>query len=708
MALGKRERLKKQLTLFDVYVISTGAMFSSGFFLLPGLAAAKSGPSVVLAYLLSGLLTIPALMSKAELATAMPRAGGTYYFLDRTMGPLMGTIAGFGTWLTLVLKSAFALIGMGAYLTIFFDVPLKSVAVAFTLVFALLNVLGAKQSSGLLRVLVTALLTIIALFLLYGIGAVAMGGAAESTASQFTPFMPYGIDGLLGTVGLVFVSYVGLTKVASVAEEITEPDRNIPLGMMLSLMTVMGIYTVGVFVMVAVLGIDSLGRSLTPVATTAQTLFASFGSWAVVLIVVAAIAAFASASNAGILAASRYPLAMARDHLLPQLFRPIGRLGTPVPAILGTATVMIIFLITLPVEGVAKLASALQLTIFAFVNVAVIVMRESRIEAYDPGFRAPLYPWLQLAGIVFPFVLVAEMGWFPALFTVAVVALSFAWYTYYARGELAREGAIYHVFERLGRRRFVGLDRELREIMQEKGLRAEDPFDVVVARGGVIDFDEPTSLKRVIADASDRLSVHVPAKAADLVRDFSRGTQMGGTPVSHGAALLHTRLPGFDDSEMVLVRCSGGVRVDTGDESLARQAAECSIRAVFFLVSGESHPGRHLRILAQLAGRVDDEDFIDEWVTDRDEQELKETLLRDDRFLSLRIETGADTERLIGKRLEEIDMPEGCLVAVILRGGRPIVPHGPTMLEEGDRLTILGEPAGLQQLEERFKSGART
>ena len=79
------QKLKKELGLWDVYAISTGAMFSSGFFLLPGLATAYAGPSTVLAYLVAGILMIPAMLSMSELSTALPRAGGTYYFLDLSL-----------------------------------------------------------------------------------------------------------------------------------------------------------------------------------------------------------------------------------------------------------------------------------------------------------------------------------------------------------------------------------------------------------------------------------------------------------------------------------------------------------------------------------------------------------------------------------------------------------------------------------------------
>ena len=709
MSLKKGDRLKKQLRLFDVYVICTGAMFSSGFFLLPGIAAAKAGPAVVLAYLISGFLIVPAMLSQAELATAMPRAGGAYYFLDRTLGPMMGTIGGIGTWFALMLKSAFALIGMGAYLAIFFDVDFQLVAIAFAVVFALLNIFGSKESSGLVRILVFALLTILAFFMIDGLTTIVSNGIVETHRERFTPFMPEGIDGLIGTVGLVFISYVGLTQIASLAEEVKDPDRNIPLGMTLSLGTVICIYVVGVYIMVAILGVDDLSASLTPVSDTAGALFQWLPPRVGVFIVVAgAVAAFASMSNTGIMAASRYPLAMARDHLMPTQLATLGRFRTPTFSIVLTTVLLITFLLVLDVEGVAKLASALQLALFGLINIAVIVMRESRIESYDPGFRSPFYPWMQIAGIMGPLILIAEMGWLPSLFTIGVVTASIGWYTYYARGHMARDGAIYHVFERLGRRRFAGLDTELRDIMKEKGARAADPFDEVVAGSITMDIDTQISLTGIIRGASDQLDERLPATAEQLVDGFTRGVKAGATPVSRGAALLHMRLPDFESSELVVARCAESLFIDIDDVALRRQAEEHPIRAVFFLVSGEHDAGRHLRILAQLAGRIETDGFMVEWLANRNDQELKETLLRDDRFLSLRVASGEKTEVLIGKALNELSMPEGSLIALIRRYGETLVPTGRTVLRDGDRLTIIGSPGSISAVSTRYSDPSIT
>ena len=126
------------------------------------------------------------------------------------------------------------------------------------------------------------------------------------------------------------------------------------------------------------------------------------------------------------------------------------------------------------------------------------------------------------------------------------------------------------------------------------------------------------------------------------------------------------------------------------------------INAFFFLLSPNENPGQHLRILAQIAVRVDDENFIRDWMDASDDQELKEILLRDERFFSLIIRKNEPSSKLIGNSLREIQMPEGCLVALIRRKGETIVPSGLTELIEGDRLTIIGDAKGIEKLINKY------
>ena len=691
----KKQKLKKELGLFGVYSIATGVTLSAGFFLLPGLAAVEVGSSLPLAYLLAGLLIAPGLVSMAELATAMPRAGGVYYFLDRSMGPLMGTVGGFGTWIALSLKSAFALIGIGAYLSLFFpDVNIGPISASFAIVFGIVNVLGAKKSVAFQSVMVVGLLALLAWFT----GAGLMNIEPANLAGMFGPDP----GSLVSTAGLVVVSYMGLTQVASVAEEIKNPERNIPLGMFLAFGTAVLVYTVGTAVMVGVVSADVLaqgGGDLTPVATVA---FALVGPWGSKLMTVAAVLAFMSVANAGILAASRYPLAMSRDNVLPKVFSKIQAQGAPVYSIFATVALILMFVLLFDAGRIAKLAGAFQLLMFGLSCLAVMVMRESRIESYDPRFRSPFYPWLHILGVLAPFWLIVEMGVLPSLFTGGLITFGAMWYTYYARGRVDREGAIYHVFERLGRHRDEGLDRELRQIMKEKGLRDTDPFEEVVTKASIIDTPGGTGFRKVVWEASAHLAEACDLPAKELADGFLKGTVVGMTPVSHGVALPHLRRPEMESARMVLVRCPGGVEMDV---DLAEGYGDRSepVQAVFFLVSPLDDPGQHLRILAQIAERVDREDFMEAWLSASNQQELKEAILRDDRLLTLTLEPGTPSESLIGRALKDILLSEGTLIALVRRGHDVVIPRGATVLRRGDRLTIIGEPAGLRALEERFK-----
>jgi len=254
--------LKRELGLAHVFAIASGSMISSGLFILPGLASAKAGPAVVLSYLIAGMFALPTMLSKAELTTAMPRAGGDYFYISRSMGWSVGTIGGFASWLSLSLKGAFALTGMAAYAAILTRLPIELIAATFCVVFVVLNLVGVKQAATSQVVLVAGLLAALFYFIFHGIPSV--------DVHRFSPFAPHGAGAVFATAGFVFISYGGLTKVASVAEEVRRPGVNLPLGMILAFVAVTALYGAVVFVAVGLLPGAELHSSLTPISNSAR------------------------------------------------------------------------------------------------------------------------------------------------------------------------------------------------------------------------------------------------------------------------------------------------------------------------------------------------------------------------------------------------------------------------------------------------------
>jgi mannitol/fructose-specific phosphotransferase system IIA component (Ntr-type) len=295
------------------------------------------------------------------------------------------------------------------------------------------------------------------------------------------------------------------------------------------------------------------------------------------------------------------------------------------------------------------------------------------------------------------------MGWMPALFSAGIVVVGIIWYFVYARKRVDRYGAIYHIFERLGRKRFVALDAELRGILKEKGLRANDPFDEIVAKSRVIDAATDASFEDIVTLASEELASLLPTTATALADGFLEGTRVGATPVTGGVALPHLRVPDIEQPIMIIARSRDGITINVGDV-FGGNHAEKAIHAIFFLVSPESDPSQHLRLLAQLAGHVDQQGFMPRWLNANTNQEMKEILLREDRFASLHLEIGTPTEPLINLPIHQLGFPEGCLVALIHRRGHMVVPRGSTILEDGDQLTIIGDERGTRALKKRFKT----
>ncbi|MBJ6367139.1 amino acid permease [Snuella sedimenti] len=693
-----RNKLKKELGLFDVFAISTGAMFSSGFFLLPGIASHYTGASVFLAYMLAGVLILPSMFSIAEISTALPRSGGAYFFLDRSLGPLMGTIGGLGTYFALMLKTAFAIIGIGAYAAIFWEIPTKTVAIVATLFFMALNLIGAKKTSAFQKVFVTFLLVILITFIVDGVYSIYVGDLISKQAldTQFSPFLSDGVGGLFTSAGFVFVSYLGLTQIVSVAEEIKNPERNIPLGMVLSLIVTGLIYGLGVFIMVAIIEPETFANEMAPAAVAASQMF----SWlpdnaGVLLMSIAALAAFASTGNAGLLSASRYPFAMGRDKLLPAILSKIGGKGTPVVAIFFTTAFIILFILLLSEEGIVKLASTFQLLIFIFINFSVIVFRKSKIESYDPGYLSPLYPFMQIVGIVISFILIIYLGWMPILFTTGIVIMALLWYRFHAQGKVKREGAIFHWFALLGKYQYDELENELMTILKEKGLRQGDPFDETVIKSKIGMLRTPADIDKVLDKVSDYFAAELQKDKKSIKDRFVKSLLDDSVITLPGVLIFHVKYKNVLNPSMQIIVSKTAI---SGEIPFKNNEVKSPIHICCFLINTDEKPKQQLRMLSRLIDILEREDVVKAILAMDSHREIKEYLLQNENFVSVKLLEGTSQSAMIGRQLMEVQLPKDVLVALIERNNKTFTPNGSTVLQEDDILTILGEAKSISKL----------
>ncbi len=692
------KKLKKELGLIDIIAICTGSMFSSGFFLLPGIAASEAGPAVFLSYFLAAFLIMPAMFSMAELATAIPRAGGDYFFIDRSLGPLVGTIGGFGTYFALVLKTAFALVGIGAYVEIFYDISIKYTALVFTGVFLVMNILGAKKASGVQKIFVFVLVFVLLFFLLEGLKEIFFS-PGTGYRENYTPFLPYGFEGLISTAGLVFVSFLGLTKIASMSEEIKKPEKNIPLGMGISLLLTTIIYVAGVFIIVGVLPPDKLWGDLAPVSSAAERVFSIIPPRAgALMIIVAAVAAFASTGNAGLMTASRYPLAMARDKKFPPSLTVLSRFQTPFLSIFITTAIIVLIILFVGEKEIARFASSFQLVIFMLINLSVIVMRNSRIETYDPGYLSPFYPWMQIFGIVSSLMLFIFLGWGAVLFSLGIISIALIWYWNYARKRVATGGAIFHWFAHLGKNQRREIEGEFFHILKDKGLREGDPFDEMVVKARITRFDGENIpfeklVKNVVKQFEKDLNLKFDKDA--LKTEFMEVTNIDPALIIPGVSILYGKVDNIDCPSLHIVLSEKGIKKPVIE---GEAEPENHIKVIFFMLSKSDYPRQQLRMLSRLMDVVERRGFLKTITGLRNPREIKEYLLHNERYISMRLSEGTPQSDLAGKKVKDIDFPEGVLLALIQRKDRIFCPDGNTVLEKDDIVTFIGKPEGIKTL----------
>jgi len=605
-------RLPQTLGLADVFCISVGAMISAGIFLLPGQVYAHVGPASIVSYAFGGLLATAGIMAVLELATAMPRAGGIYYFATRSLGPLAGTMSGVLNWAALALKGAFAIYGTAQIAHGFFPaLPVPATGLALTAAFLLVNLLSTSAAAKMQRVLVAVLLLVMVAY-------VALG-ADKIEAARFVPFLPEGRrwSAVFAEAGFLFVSFGGLLGVISVAEEVKNPRRSIPVGILSGLAVVTALYALVMAVTVGAIDPAALGESASPLADAARL---HYGRAGFATLTVGALLAFVTTGNAGLMGAARYPVALARDRYAPRIFAAAaGRRRVPVPALLLTGAVVggVQFL---DLETLVKVASTVVMLSYVLTNLSVVILRESGIMNYRPSFRTPLYPALPIGCTVVFALLVAEQG--STAVAAGLVLASLALYMRYGL-KVRRESALKQLVGRLARDDFEtpALEAELREVVRTRDGLVEDAFDLAVQEAPAVILPGPSTLRGFFEEAAKAAAAALGCSAGELLDRLVARERASSTEIAPGVAVPHAEVPGAAGKFLVvLAKCDGGVRFSDDDDSPP-------VRTAVFVFASKDRRGDHLRALAMVAQTILARRFGARWEKARTPQQLRDIFL---------------------------------------------------------------------------------
>lgn len=608
----------KTLGLSDVFCIAVGAMISAGIFLLPGTAFGHVGPAVMFSYLLGGVAATLGILAVLEMATAMPQAGGIYYFSTRSLGPMAGTMAGILNWAALALKSAFAIWGTAHLISnLFPSVPTPVFGVSLTLIFLLINLLSTAAAAKLEQFLVYVLLGIMVLYI--------VGAHPFIDLSRFEPMLLPGKKPLdiLYEAGFLFVSFGGLLGVVSVAEEVRNPRRNIPLGILMGLAVVTVLYGFTMAATTGALDPNELIGAYEPLATVAQH---HYGRPGYVIMTVGALLAYITTGNAGLMGAARYPVALARDHYAPAIFAKVcGSRKIPVPALLLTGFIVALVQF-LDIESIVKVASSVVMLSYVLTNLSVIIIRESGIMNYRPSFRMPFYPVLPVFCIALFTLFIVKLGDTSLGLSFGLIAFSVVLYMCYGLKE-KRQSALQQLVGRLARPDYEVpvLERELREVVRMRDNVTEDSFDNAIENAPVIIEDGNATQEDLFSKAARAAAEKLHLDSSFLLDRLLARERASSTVIAPGVAIPHIILPGQQDQFLiVLAKAEQGIQ-------FAGEETPDGVQTVIFLFAGENRRTTHLRSLAMVAQIIISATFDKRWQAARTAQQIREIFLLEKR-----------------------------------------------------------------------------
>lgn len=403
---NRKQTLKRVMGSVELTFLGVGAIIGTGIFVLTGVASALyAGPAVIISFVISGFAATLAALCYSEMASMDPVAGSAYSFTYSSMGEIIAWLIGWNLVLEYLVAAGAVAVGWSSYfndllLSIGVILPetltkspfqggvINLFAVIITGLVVAVSAFGTRGSANAIKIIVIIKLLVIALF-------IALGVTRVDTAN-WVPFAPFGFNGVMHGAAIVFFAYIGFDAVATAAEDVRDPKRDLQKGIIGSLL----ISTILYIVVAAVLtGMQKYTALDTP-SPISSALIATGIRWAGAFISVGALAGLTSVLLAVIFAQSRIFYAMSRDGLLPPVFARIHqKYHTPFFDFLIIGVAVALVSAFFPVEFIAEMANIGTLSAFTVVAIGVIVLRRKKPDLERP-FRVPWVPVLPIASIV--------------------------------------------------------------------------------------------------------------------------------------------------------------------------------------------------------------------------------------------------------------------------------------------------------------------